>query len=147
MSIVQRLANLRKEHGVSQADLASAIGTTVQTISKYEATDQDVTISRAVEFAEYFKVSLDYLMGVSDIREVPDPRCNESIVKRLGDCRMQKRLSQKELAGLVGTSQQQIGKYETGKQEITSKRFMKIAEVCGVSLDYLAGRTYDPTRR
>ena len=100
-----------------------------------------------MHIADYFKVSLDYLMGVSEFCEVAEPKCSESVSKRLGDCRMQKRLSQKELAELLDTSQQQIGKYETGKQEITSRRFIKYAEVCGVSLDYLAGRTYDPTRR
>ena len=147
MSIIQRLADIRNAAGMTQSKLASELGTTQQTINKYENGDRDIAISKVMHIADYFKVSLDYLMGVSEFCEVAEPKCSESVSKRLGDCRMQKRLSQKELAELLDTSQQQIGKYETGKQEITSRRFIKYAEVCGVSLDYLAGRTYDPTRR
>lgn len=147
MSIIQRLSELRTASGMTQAKLAERLGTTQQTINKYENESRDIAISKVVPIADFFNVSLDYLMGVSEVRDVAEPVCSESVVKRLGDVRMQKRLLQKELAELLGTSQQQIAKYETGKQEITSSRFIKFAEVCGVSLDYLAGRTYDPTRR
>ena len=60
---------------------------------------------------------------------------------------MFKELCKKEMAELLGVSQQQVGRFESGKHELSGKRFLQIAEVCGVSLDYLAGRTIDPTRR
>ena len=145
--LLKRLINLRKESGVSQMVLAEAIGTTTQAISKYETTDQDVTVKRILEFADYFNVSVDYLMGISDSKDILEPRSDDPYYKRIGDIRRLKRLKQKEMAELLGVSQQQVGRFESGKHELSGKRFLQIAEVCGVSLDYLAGRTINPNRR
>lgn len=49
--------------------------------------------------------------------------------------------SQLEVAMEIGTAQQQLSKWENGKQDITLGKAIKLAELYGVSLDYLAGRT------
>ena len=46
----------------------------------------------------------------------------------------------KEVAEIIGTTQQQINKYENEQQEMTLQRAIKLAELYKVSLDYLAGR-------
>lgn len=146
MSIIQRLSDVRNAAGLTQAKLAEELGTTQQAINKYENSDSDISISKVIAIAKFFNVSIDYLMGISDIRDIAEPRCDEDVVKRIGDARMHKRLLQRDIAELLGTTQQQITRYEKGKQEITSKRFIRLAEVCEVSLDYLAGLTYNPNK-
>lgn len=60
---------------------------------------------------------------------------------RLKKARLESKLSQAKVAKALNTTQQQIAKYETGKQEIPFYRAIELAELYGCSLDYLAGRT------
>jgi DNA-binding Xre family transcriptional regulator len=48
--------------------------------------------------------------------------------------RLERGLSQEKLAGAIGTSFQQLQKYETGKNRITIGRLASICGVLGVSL-------------
>ena len=59
-----RIADLRKKKKMTQKELADAMGVSFQTISKWEkgVNLPDITILPAL--AEYFKVSIDQLMGV-----------------------------------------------------------------------------------
>ena len=57
--------------------------------------------------------------------------------------RKEKGLTQEQIAEYLGTTRQQIIKYETGKQEMTVGRFIKLADLYKVSLDHLAGRKFD----
>ena len=46
-------------------------------------------------------------------------------------------ISQTELAKRIGTTRQQIGKYETDKQDMTLNRLFQIASALGVEPDTL----------
>ena len=46
-------------------------------------------------------------------------------------------ISQTELAERIGTTRQQIGKYETGEQDMTVARLVQIATALGVEPDRL----------
>lgn len=52
--------------------------------------------------------------------------------------------SQQQAANKLDTTQVQISKYETGKQDITLSRATILADYYNVSLDYIAGRTEEP---
>ena len=147
MGIIQRLSDIRNEAGMSQAKLAEELGVTQQAVNTYENSDKDIMTSTILRIADYFNVSVDYLMGISESKDILEPRSNDECYKRIGDIRRLKRLSQKQMAELLGVSQQQVGRFESGKYDLSGKRFLQIAEVCDVSLDYLAGRTIDSTRR
>lgn len=59
--------------------------------------------------------------------------------ERLKQTREDKDLSQKEVANLIGTTQQQLYKYENGLQEMTVTRLKKLCELYQVSSDYILG--------
>ena len=63
MAIYQRLKDLREDADKTQADIAELIGTTAQYYGRYEKGEIDLPLSRAVQLAEYYDVSLDYLAG------------------------------------------------------------------------------------
>jgi transcriptional regulator with XRE-family HTH domain len=46
-------------------------------------------------------------------------------------------ISQTELAERIGTTRQQIGKYEAGSQDMTVARMLRIASALGVEPDTL----------
>ena len=58
-----RLKELRKKKGISQLRLATDLNTTQNTISRYETGEREPGIDELVKIAEYFNVSVDYLIG------------------------------------------------------------------------------------
>ena len=65
----QRLNALRKEKGITQKQLAEAIGLTERGLQGYEIKDRKPGYDALIALADYFDVSLDYLVGRSDIPE------------------------------------------------------------------------------
>lgn len=61
-----RLKELRLAHGLSQEGLAILIHTSQQTISRVEAGITELAADVAVRAAEYFQVSVDYILGLTD---------------------------------------------------------------------------------
>lgn len=59
----ERLKFLRTQHGISQAELAKVLCVSTQTISNYEMGKREPGISEITQLADYFKVSIDYLLG------------------------------------------------------------------------------------
>jgi transcriptional regulator with XRE-family HTH domain len=64
-----KIAELRKEKGIGQQDLAEALGVSFQSVSKWETgiTMPDITL--LPDIAEYFKVSVDELLGIKSLHQ------------------------------------------------------------------------------
>lgn len=58
-----RLKELRKRKGISQLRLATELNTTQNTISRYETGEREPGIAELIKIADYFHVSVDYLIG------------------------------------------------------------------------------------
>ena len=58
-----RLKELRKKKGISQLRLATDLNTTQNTISRYETGEREPGISDLIKIADYFNVSVDYLIS------------------------------------------------------------------------------------
>ena len=61
-----RLLLLRKTNKITTVDLAKAIGISKQAISQFEKCSSYPHCRTLVALADYFDVSLDYLVGRSD---------------------------------------------------------------------------------
>lgn len=64
-----RLKEIRKNQGVTQKQVAVAIGASERGIQNYELNERKPAFDALIALADYFDVSLDYLVGRSD-----DPR-------------------------------------------------------------------------
>ena len=64
-----RLRELRKERNISQLKLARDLNMNQNTISRYETMEREADYRTLILFADYFHVSLDYLLGRSDESE------------------------------------------------------------------------------
>lgn len=69
--IGQSLKMLRTEKGLSQRDIASAFGISQQAYCNYEADRREPDFRLLCRIADYFGVTLDYLLGRDD---TPQPR-------------------------------------------------------------------------
>lgn len=64
--IIFRLKELRKKRRVSQVSLALDLETFQNTISRYERLERQADYQTLIAIADYFDVSLDYLLGRTD---------------------------------------------------------------------------------
>jgi len=62
----QRLRSLVHEHGIRREELASYLGVHWRTIYHYETDKREPNISQLKALADFFNVSLDYLVGRTD---------------------------------------------------------------------------------
>ena len=63
------------------------------------------------------------------------------MVKNLKELRNQKKISQQQLADIIGISQQSINKYENHGVEPDIDTLIKLAKYFNTSVDYLIGNT------
>lgn len=61
-----RLKQLRKLKNVMQKDIAAHLETTTLAYQRYEYGDREPNLTKLIALADYFDVSLDYLVGRSD---------------------------------------------------------------------------------
>lgn len=61
----KRLKELRIERGLTQTQLAEAVGVTFATISKWERCQRQPTLENIKSLCIYLKVSADYLIGLT----------------------------------------------------------------------------------
>ena len=71
-SFGERLRELRIENNLTQEELASHFGLHKTRISQYELNKRQADDEMKKKFALYFNVSLDWLLGLSDIRNYTD---------------------------------------------------------------------------
>ncbi len=62
-----RLKELRKQRRLSQLKLAMDLGMNQNSISRYETGEREADYKTLIAFADYFGVSLDYLLERTDI--------------------------------------------------------------------------------
>lgn len=69
-----------------------------------------------------------------------------TLSERLIELKESKNLLQKDIAKAINLSLRSYQRYEYGEREPTSSILIKIADYFNVSIDYLVGRSDDPTR-
>lgn len=61
-------------------------------------------------------------------------------LKRLRELREDHDLGQKEVAAVLGIDQRVYSNYETGKRDLPLRHLIRLAELYGVSTDYILER-------
>lgn len=66
--MIKNLRDLRNQQNISQQALANILGISQQAINKYENHSIEPDISTLIAMANYFGVSIDYLVGRTDVK-------------------------------------------------------------------------------
>lgn len=61
-----RLKEIRKAKGISQLKMAMDLNTNQNTISRYETGERELGINELIKIADYFNISIDYLLERTD---------------------------------------------------------------------------------
>lgn len=70
MTFTQRLQDLKTKHNILQKDIAAGIHTPLRTYQRYEYGERIPDMNTLIALADYFNVSIDYLVGRTDNPDV-----------------------------------------------------------------------------
>lgn len=146
----QRICQLRKTSGMTQKQVGEVVGLSMQAINDIEKGRRDTTQSKLVAFAEFFGVTIDYLVGKSDF---PDYSASEDTTPfplfpvRLKALREGKGISIFDMAEAIEENPCNFESYEKGKALPRLWTLCAMADYFDVSLDYLVGRSDISERR
>ena len=62
-NLSERLKELRKSKKMTQKQMAEALQITLRQYQRYESGNQTTTLENLIKMADFFGVSLDYLIG------------------------------------------------------------------------------------
>ena len=82
---MNRIQSLRKAALVKQTDLAKAVNVSPAALSGYETGKYEADIETYMKIADFFGVSLDYLLGASNTPKLKDPAATALSIPVLGD--------------------------------------------------------------
>ncbi|MCL4441152.1 MAG: helix-turn-helix domain-containing protein [Firmicutes bacterium] len=68
----ERIAHLREENGLTQEELSIKIGISRAALSHYEKNRRQPDYDTIRKLADFFGVSVDYVLGHTNIRETPE---------------------------------------------------------------------------
>lgn len=88
---MNRIKELRNSHKLTQQELSKIIGIARCSISKIEQGLLDISTDDTRKFAEFFEVSTDYLLGVSDIKN----NCNDEYIQVIQSAKHKKITAEK----------------------------------------------------
>jgi len=62
--VAEKVLDLRLKRGLTQTDVADAIGVSFQEVQKYEQIRKRISVSQLIELANLFRVSIDYFFEI-----------------------------------------------------------------------------------
>lgn len=141
-----RYEELRLDFEKKQGEIADILGVKRNTYSKWENMINDMKLEKSNELANYYETSLDYLLGLSNVKE-GNFKCltiNYNVLtQRLKELRDESNLTQEYLSNKLGFPQTTYSQYEVGTTIPTTLKLLVVAAYYNVSLDYLTGRSDD----
>ena len=66
----ERIRNLREDMDLNQTKLAKILSCSQRTYSYYESGGHDIPTETLIRLADFFDVSIDYLLGRTDKKEI-----------------------------------------------------------------------------
>jgi transcriptional regulator with XRE-family HTH domain len=143
MNYGAKMKEIRMANNVLQKDIASIMGLSVFTYSHYETEDTTIPLKHLIDFCDYFKIRIDYILGLDSKYELESGYNIVDILicaKRLKEFRKANKITQDKLAKILNTNQSVIANYERGRTLIALPFLYTICSNYKISADYLLGR-------
>mgnify|MGYP004509105897 CR=1 FL=1 len=137
-----KLFELREYNNLTQKNVGEIIGVRQQTYAEWEKGKKIIPLKHLVTLAKYYNVSLDYLTGLSNKKDIFYKYVTldkKEIGKKVVYVRSLYNINQKDLASILNTSSSTICAYEKGKTLILTAFLYQIAKKYNISIDWLVG--------
>lgn len=70
LALYQRIRDLREDKDLTQAQMGEVLSCSQRVYSNYERGDIDIPTATLIKIADFHKVSIDYLLNRTDVREI-----------------------------------------------------------------------------
>lgn len=140
-----RLAMIREKKELSQREVAKILHVSKSTYARWETGEQVIPLIHLNDFCKYFKVTMDYVLNLSNQNNfnnnIYNQEINKNIIgKNIKSVRKKYQLTQKELAKVINTSQSTISSYEKGKTLVLTVFIYNLALNFNLSVDKICDR-------
>ena len=136
-----RLKDIREDNDISQAKMANILKVNRSTYSLWELGINIIPLKNWCDYADYFKYSIDYVLGLTNERKMKIKGLN---LERLGNnmkvVRLKHNLSQENIDDLLGVSQACIVRYEKGLICISTSNLYKFCKEFHISMSAICGK-------
>lgn len=137
------LKRIREAYDLTQREIAKILKISKSSYNYFETGEHIIPLKHLNNFCNTFHVSMDYVCKLTNIN-IKDTKKykldSKEIGNRLKHLRQKNKLTQKELAKILNTTQSNISSYESGKTLILTAFLYNYAKYFNVSIDYLVGR-------
>lgn len=147
MNYGQRMKLVREYVSAKQKDVAEVLDLSQSAYQQFETQKRIIPIEHLNNFCNYYNISIDYVLGLTDDERYVGSReaiSNDIFVERLHQFRKDNGFSQKKLAIKAKIPRTTIENYENYKASITTKSLYLISLNCNISADYLLGKIDTP---
>jgi len=138
-----KLKEIRENHDLTQRELSELLLIGKSTYARWETEEQIIPLSRLNDFCNFFHVSMDYAIGLSQTNKETLEISNldiKAIGRNLKKIRKEHHLTQEKLATLLNTTHSTISAYENGKTLILTVFALEICKNYNYSLDWLCNK-------
>lgn len=138
-----RLKEIREDNDINQMRMAEILNVNRSTYSLWELGINIIPINYLSDFADYFHISIDYILGLTNNRNQKNLLKGLDL-KVLGNnmknIRIKNQLSQIDVAKILNVSQACIVRYEKGLISISVSNIYKFSKTFKVSINDLCGK-------
>ena len=142
----KRIKGIREDNDLTQVKIANILNVKRSAYSLWELGINTIPLTKLAEFCNYFNVSMDYVLGLTNIKKYPLDRKNidmNTLGSRLKEMRKKEKKTQEDIASLLNTTHSTWSAYENNKVLIPTIFIWKFAKEYNCSVDYLCGRIKD----
>ena len=137
----QRIRHLREDRDLTQARVAKMLDMSQTGYSKYETGENDIPTAVLIRLSEFYHVSTDYLLGLTD--QLPG---EPLFLARIRLLREEHDWTQQQVANRLHVHRRIYDAYEAGVTDVPVEILIALARLYNVSTDYLLGESNDPQR-
>lgn len=139
----ERIKNNREDHDLTQREMATYLHVKRSTYAMWELGDVRIPLLKLQEIADYFQVSMQYLVGLTNDKSkviektIVNSRLLGGVLKTK---RLENNLTQMQVAAYLMINQSAYAYYEYGKAQIPIDKLCLIANLYQTTIDCLCGR-------
>ena len=139
----RRIKEYRLAARISQKEMASILKVKRSTYSLWEPGINIIPLSYIVSFADYFNYTIDYCLGLTNIKNSSNKKGLDLIVlgNHMKEIRLKNNLSQENIADSLKVTQACIVRYEKGLVCISTSNLYKFCKEFKVSMSYICGKS------
>lgn len=138
-----RLKDIREDNDLNQTQMAELLDVNRSTYSLWELGINIIPLKSLCDFADYFNCSIDYVLGLTNIRKNPNLIKGLDLIKlgnNIKELRIKNGLSQENVANIIGVTQACITRYEKGLICISTSNLYKLSKEFKILLSELCGK-------